>query len=161
VRVLALLLALSLAACGDQGGVVKPTTPPRPRPTDPNKPEARNLLIVWAAPWCGPCKALLPEIERELAKLSAADRAKFRYVVYVVSGIANGNIPCDQNALNAERQYAPSAERICDNRGKLYRDYGLGNAVSIPAGAVVVGENVQLFRPGTIIASEIIEAAVK
>lgn len=127
-------LLLLITACGVQTSEPIENKPPIEIPDNPDKPKAKSTLAVWAAPWCGPCKAALPEIEAELAKV---DASKINFIVYVISGDRNGT-PCTQSVADIyAHKFAPTAKAVCDTNGKLYRQYKVSNQVVIPAGLVI------------------------
>jgi len=100
---------------------------------------------VWSAPWCGPCKKALPELESELNK---HDHSQVDFIVYVVSGQTNGSKCTDAVAKAYANHYAPSAKPVCDTGGKVWKEMTKRNLGGIPSGLVVVDGAQTVYSAG-------------
>ena len=155
-----------LAGCGTE--MVSPggsTTHPDPSaPITPIKPAPGIKVVIEAfgAPWCGPCKAAMPELERHYKALTKEQKSKIEFRLYVITGGTATSAPTQASAEKYGKQYAPSAIAIADIGQKVFRKNGGGGA--IPSAALVDSAEVLLKRytaGATFLPAEIVKDAVK
>lgn len=159
-----IVLAL-LAGCGAN---VVPAPVPAPVPNPPVDPipvpvGKEAILSLFSAPWCGPCKALIPKVQKELDKLPRATREKIEFRIYVVEGSAKNTAPTDASAKAYIEHLGVDALPVVDPwRWTLFQKI-VGKYMAVPAGAVMDGDSnvTKVFQPGTVYAEDIVATAAE
>ena len=152
------LALLVLVGCGYEasyrapGPSPLPKEEPGPMPPSPGRPVV--TVKVFGAPWCSPCKAALPEVDRKIKASSKRDFIKL--VVYVITGVTPSSPPSDDITRRYVQHLGLNALPVSDYRWAEYRRY-FGGAPTIPAGVVEGAGQVyryaagMRFEPGAIV----------
>ena len=149
-----MLMALAVLHCGKE----TPTPfPPAPGPTPGPEPRVQAELLIFSAPWCGPCATLNPQVHSKYEAAHLGDSAKV--TIMVTTGAQNGTPP-DQAAIDAYKHKFPLFDAKPDPwRFTTYKKYFGASNIAIPAAVLLpkAGPPV-LFRPGSFSAQELIVA---
>lgn len=145
MRVIALAIVFALLGCGAE--YEYPVSPKKPevRP-GPAQPIKKVVIAAFGAPWCGPCKEAMPEINKLIGELPKAKRDLIEFRLYVITGSTATSHPDDQTTTKYRDQYAPLAIAISDTGQKVFRAKAGGNA--IPA-AAVLGQDEKVMKAFT------------
>lgn len=155
MNTLFIVLVFGLIGCGKNPEIVDPPIVEPPKPPNPGKAEVS--LLLFAAPWCGPCRVELPEVQRLHNERLAKYGKKLDVAVYVTSGTASHKAPTEEIAVRYGEALKLSFRMIPDLDGSPskfakwpnYRKY-IGAGSDLPAAAVLNGEGVILktFKGG-------------
>jgi thiol-disulfide isomerase/thioredoxin len=152
MRFLVLLFLMGCAPVSyDKGGE-------EPRPIPPIEKIDKVELLLFSAPWCGPCKEMHPEIERTLD-------VEIPVTLYVETGWSSSQPPTDAIAIEYKKQMGLGFDFVPDPwKWTTFKKY-FGNQLAIPGAAVLVnGELSRKFVPGTFTATQVtdyVESLVK
>ena len=154
MRIIA-ILSLFLMACApvsyDQGGEA-------PKPLPPEEKIDTVELILFSAPWCGPCKDMHPEIERTLD-------VDIPVTMYVETGASSSQKPTEESAAQYKKDTGWGFNFVPDPWKWTTNKKYFGANVAIPAAVVLVnGELAKKFAPGTFTARQVtdyVEGLVK
>lgn len=110
------------------------------------------IMALWGAPWCHFCHENLPKVQAEWAKLSADQKEKIEFRVYVPTGYSQASKPTQAITDNYVASLRLTAHAVNDAGWKAFRSY-VGNRLMIPAGSVIdatTGEVLRRYPGGTL-----------
>lgn len=152
MKLLALFLLVSLAGCGVETSAPEPKSKPPIEIPDEDDGDAieKPSLLVFGAPWCGPCKKWLPEIDQAVKSRDG----KFNYVFYVTTGYRSNELPTQEIADRYRTYLSLAADAYPDVQWAVYRAY-FGNALSIPAVVILDRNRKVVYRSRSMHVAEI------
>lgn len=169
-RIFLLVCLLGLPGCGPEPIVYPDSKPePQPGPLDPDPeprpdpiPQGKVILMGFAAPWCGPCKQLIPQIQQALDRLSAAQRERIDWQLWVTTGAHPSSLP-DQSTTRQYRDYLGLDSGAFMDPYWRQQQAIIGGARSIPAGAVLYPDGQVFVRhaAGRLNPQQLVQRAVE
>lgn len=119
----------------------------------PEPEKSTVVLAVFGAPWCGPCKKLIPQVDAELGPLVGID---FR--LYVTTGNTPSEPATEEVASSYRDQLKIRATPYADRGWKYFREI-VGSNLTVPSGAVLAPDGKILFRSTGIDPKELVARA--
>lgn len=156
-----LIALLALTGCGAEYEYPKPPAQPVIPAPKPIPIGVKAVIAAFGAPWCGPCKAAMPELNSLYKALSADQKSKIEFRLYVITGSTATSRPDELTTQSYKNQYAPLAIGISDTGQKNFRAMIRSNA--IPSAAVLGqdGKVLKVFEAGAeFLPKQVVEFAV-
>lgn len=140
------LVILALFGCTP---VSAPKGGEEPKPLPPIEEIEKVELLLFSAPWCGPCKEMHPAIAKQLD-------VEIPVTLYVETGWTSSQQPSEAIAKEYKKQMGLDFDFVPDPwKWTTYKKY-LGSQLAIPGAAVLVnGELVKKFPAGSFTAKQV------
>ena len=125
-------------------------------PDEPGEPKVEKpIVVVFGAPWCGPCKRDLPTVQAAIKPhLDDLD-----FVFYVTTGYRSNELPTQEIADKYRDYLGLSAVAAPDVRWGVYRAI-FGSSLSIPAVAVLRADRTVFYSSRRVNAGDLIKRAL-
>lgn len=148
-------LILAVVSCGvEKKQAVVPSPSPVPVPTPVPVPVpipgAKKIIAVFGAPWCGACKTLLPELERELQGLPKTKRDEIDFRLYITTGATSSAKPTQDVAERYRDALGLSATAYIDPWYWTNYKAWVSKSLAIPAGVLQdeAGKVLRVYNAG-------------